>query len=68
VIHLVTTDLLRIINTSLLNDAFPSAPKTAVLKPLLKKNNLDASILNNYRPMSNLPFIGKIIERNVLTS
>ena len=31
--------------------------KTAVIKPLLKKNNLDASILNNYRPISNLPFV-----------
>jgi len=36
VIH-ITTDLLRIINTSLLTGTFPSSLKTAVLKPLLKK-------------------------------
>lgn len=41
------------------------ALKTAIIKPLLKKKNLDASILNNYRPISNLPFIGKVIEKVV---
>lgn len=39
---------------------FPKAIKTAVIKPLLKKKNLDASTLNNYRPISNIPFIGKV--------
>ncbi|XP_076607191.1 uncharacterized protein LOC143333136 [Chaetodon auriga] len=41
------------------------ALKTAVIKPLLKKTNLDASGISNYRPISNLPFLGKIIERVV---
>ncbi len=35
------------------------------MKPLLKKSNLDNTILSNYRPISNLPFIGKIIEKVV---
>ena len=65
VIHLITTNLLEIINTSLQTGTFPNSLKTAVVKPLLKKNNLDASTLNNYRPISNLPFIGKIIEKIV---
>ncbi len=39
--------------------------KTAVVKPLLKKCNLDNTMLSNYRPISNLPFIGKIIEKVV---
>ncbi len=39
--------------------------KTAVVKPLLKKRNLDNTMLSNYRPISNLPFIGKIIEKVV---
>lgn len=30
-----------------------------------KRNNMDALVLNNYRPISNLPFIGKIIEKIV---
>ena len=58
-------DLLQIVNTSLLSGVFPQALKTAVVKPLLKKSNLDTSQLNNYRPISNLPFLSKIIEKAV---
>ena len=65
VLHLIATDVLLIINTSLLTGTFPKSLKMAVLKPLLKKNNLDGSVLNNYRPISNLHFIGKTIEKIV---
>ncbi|KAL2088527.1 hypothetical protein ACEWY4_015426 [Coilia grayii] len=65
VLHLISADVLQIINTSLQTGIFPSSLKNAVVKPLLKKNNLDSSVLNNYRPISNLPFIGKIIEKIV---
>lgn len=37
----------------------------AVVTPLLKKTNLDTDILCNYRPISNLPFLSKILERVV---
>ena len=39
--------------------------KSAVIKPLLKKENLDCNILKNYRPVSNLPFLSKVLERVV---
>ena len=65
VLHLVAPDVLRIINSSLQSGISPKSLKTAVVRPLLKKNNLDVSVLNNYRPISNLPFIGKIIEKIV---
>ncbi len=52
-------------NTSLLSGTFPNSLKTAVVKPLLKKRNLDNTVLSNYRPISNLPFIGKINENVV---
>jgi len=45
--------------------SFLNSLKTAVVKPLLKKSNLDKTILSNYRLISNLPFIGKIIEKVV---
>ena len=53
----------QIVRTSLSSGTFPTAYKHARIIPLLKKLNLDANILSNYRPISNLPFIGKIIER-----
>ena len=42
---------------------FQSSLKTAVLSPLLKKVSLDHEVLSNYRPISNLKVISKIIEK-----
>ena len=39
--------------------------KKAVVRPLLKKASLDPNILKNYRPVSNLPYISKLLERVV---
>ena len=55
----------KIINDSLLAGHVPSSLKTAVIKPLLKKPTLDPDVLSNYRPISNLPFISKVIEKAV---
>src|SRR4029434_10259615 len=60
----VSSHVLKIINTSLQTGIFPDAFKTAVVKPLLKKNNLDGNALINYRPMSNLPFISKVLKKD----
>lgn len=43
----------------------PADQKRAITRPLLKKPSLDASDLNNYRPISNLSFLSKTIERLV---
>ncbi len=64
-LNCLEADLLEVVNTSLLSGTFPNSLKTAVVKPLLKKSNLDNTMLSNYRPISNLPFIGKIIEKVV---
>ena len=58
-------DLLTIVNSSLQMGVFPSAFKTALVKPLLKRNGLDVLDPNNYRPVSNLPFLSKILEKLV---
>ena len=55
-----------IINESLKNGDVPSAFKHAVVLPLLKKPNLTPEELNNFRPVSNLPFLSKILEKVVL--
>ncbi len=65
VLNCLEADLLEVVNTSLLSGTFPNSLKTEVVKPLLKKRNLDNTTLSNYRPISNLPFIGKIIEKVV---
>jgi hypothetical protein len=54
----------RIINLSLSTCHFPNHYKTAIIKPLIKKPNLDR-VLRNYRPVSNLSFISKLIEEAV---
>ena len=36
------------------------------MTPILKKQGLDANDLRNFRPVSNLPFVSKILERVVL--
>ena len=41
----------------------PSLLKRALVKPLIKKPSLDKENLKNYRPVSNLPYIGKLIEK-----
>lgn len=58
--------LLLLINKCLSTGSFPNSLKVAVVTPYLKKTNLDPSTLSNYRPISNLPFISKILERVVL--
>ena len=57
----------NIINLSLQTGHIPSALKTAILTPLLKKPSLDPDNLSNYRPISNLPFISKVLEKIVST-
>jgi hypothetical protein len=47
------------------NARVPVNFKRAVIRPLLKKPDLDKDILKNYRPVSNLPFISKLLERIV---
>ena len=49
-----------------LGSTFPSSFKKSIIVPLLKKPSLDAEVLKHYRPVSNLAFISKIIEKAVV--
>uniref|UniRef100_A0A8C2JGZ1 Reverse transcriptase domain-containing protein n=1 Tax=Cyprinus carpio TaxID=7962 RepID=A0A8C2JGZ1_CYPCA len=57
--------LLNIINLLLSLGHVPKPFKLAFIKPLIKKPQLDPSELANYRPISNLPFMSKILEKVV---
>uniref|UniRef100_A0AAQ6IE93 Reverse transcriptase domain-containing protein n=1 Tax=Anabas testudineus TaxID=64144 RepID=A0AAQ6IE93_ANATE len=61
----ITEPLLTIINSSLSCGYVPKCFKLAVIKPLIKKPDLGPCQLSNYRPISNLPFISKILEKIV---
>uniref|UniRef100_A0A8C7PYQ5 Reverse transcriptase domain-containing protein n=1 Tax=Oncorhynchus mykiss TaxID=8022 RepID=A0A8C7PYQ5_ONCMY len=57
--------MLNIINGSLSTGCVPNSLKVAVIKPLLKKPNLDPENIKNYRPISNLPFLSTFFEKAV---
>ena len=65
VLPVVEEPLLNIINSSLSLGYVPKTFKLAVIKPLIKKPQLDPNNLVNYRPISNLPFMSKILEKVV---
>ena len=46
---------------------FPSSCKSSILIPLIKKPGLDSEVLKNYRPVSNLSYLSKIIEKVIST-
>ena len=54
-----------IINLSLSTGVMPDDQKTALLKPLLKKPNADFEQFSSFRPVSNLKFLSKLIEKSV---
>ena len=58
--------LTNLINLSLKAGIFPNSLKTAIVRPLIKKSNLDRNELKNFRPVSNIPYISKLIEKIVV--
>ena len=57
--------LVSLINACLVSGHVPASFKHAVVHPLIKKNTLDPSILSNFRPISQLPFLSKVLEKVV---
>ena len=59
--------LTNVINVSLSAGTVLKCLKKAIVKPLLKKPSLDPNILKNFRPVSNLSFVSKLLEKIVLS-
>ena len=55
--------LSAMVNASLREGHLPVFHKKAVVTPLSKKTSLDVHDLKNYRPVSNLSFVSKLVER-----
>jgi len=52
-----------LLNFCITESTFPSDFKHALVRPLLKKHALPKDDLSSYRPISNLAFLSKILER-----
>ena len=65
--HTLLPVFTRIINLSLDTGSMPERLKIAMLSPLLKKINADHELFSNFRPVSNLKFVSKLIEKAVFT-
>lgn len=64
-LDVILNPIVSLINTSLSTGEFPSAFKISCVKPIIKKPKLDQELLENYRPISNLQFLSKVLERTV---
>lgn len=56
--------LTKIVNDSLQSGIFPDSFKKAIVTPIMKKPNAEPTY-SNYRPVSNLSFVSKLIEKAV---
>ena len=65
-IDILITPITSIINLSLTEDSFPSHFKSAHVSPLLKTPSLNKDNMKNYRPVSNLSFLSKVLEKVVV--
>ena len=62
---IVSEFLAEIYNSSINHNDFPQSLKLADVKPIHKKD--ERTLMNNYRPISLLPSVSKIFERNMYT-
>ena len=57
--------ILGIVNLCFESAVFSLSCKSSVIIPLIKKTGLDSEILKNYRPVANLPFLSKAMEKAI---
>ena len=57
----ITDQLVHLVNICLQNGVFPESMKVAIVKPVFKGGN--KKIFTNYRPISILPYISKLVEK-----
>ena len=62
-IDVLAQPLTRLVNMCISEGLFPVSLKSALISPLLKKPGLPKENFCNYRPISNLSFVSKLIER-----
>ena len=65
-LDVLAPSITHMVNLSIRHAYVPDDWKSAIVKPLLKKSGLELTY-KNFRPVSNLPFISKIVEKAVLS-
>jgi hypothetical protein len=55
--------LCKVVNLSFHSNTMPASLKSAIVTPLLKKSNMDSEDMKSYRPVSNLPYLSKLVEK-----
>ena len=66
-IDLFVLFLTKLFNLSLTNSTVPQKFIVAHITLIVKKSDLDPDQPENYRPISNLPFLSKVLERVVFS-
>ena len=61
-IDILLPSITKLVNFSLSDGLVPDGFKKAVVTPLIKKASLPVEDLKNYRPVSELSFISKLVE------
>ena len=66
-VDILTEVITDIANGSLAGGEFPTELKLSLVRPSIKKSNMDSDQFPNYRPISNLAFLSKTIERTAVS-
>ena len=64
-LHTFLPLILDIVNASLITGVFPDQLKHANVSPIIKDKSMDSEVYANFRPVSSLPFLSKVIEKVV---
>ena len=66
-LDILLPSITKLVNCSLTEGAVPAGFKKAIVSPLIKKSSLPPDELKNYRPVSGLSFISKLVEHVVVS-
>ena len=64
-LDILLSSITKLVNYSLIEGSFPNSFKKTVVTTLIKKASLPRDDLKNYRPVSGLCFLSKLVERVV---
>ena len=62
-LDILLPSITKLVNYSLIEGSFPNSFKKVVVNPLIKKSSLPRNDLKNYRTVSGLCFLWKLVER-----